>query len=165
MDIFDWGRPLRQVQTCESRDVHILGNYITVIVLLLLLKKRKINIICFHLRLIEQERCLAEGFGIFYQIWSVGGSRMESFLSIDCYWIFKVLLSVALSFLLQLLSLFCHHCYHFGYRCYHCYQCFVIIVITFGIIFLAPSNKYSTISIINQLEVGIAGGNISSLWI
>ena len=46
MDIFDWGRPLRQVQTCESRDVCILGIYITVIVLSLLLKK--INIDCFH---------------------------------------------------------------------------------------------------------------------
>ena len=43
MDIFCWGRLLRQVQTCESRDIHILGiiYYITVNVLSLLLKKRK----------------------------------------------------------------------------------------------------------------------------
>ena len=77
MNIFVRGRPLRQVQTCVSRDVHILGilYYDDCIIII---EEEKRNIDCFHLRLVQQER--AERFGNFYQIWTVGGSRMEPFL-------------------------------------------------------------------------------------
>ena len=52
MDIFVWGRPLRQVQTCESRDIHILGNLYGDCIIIIIEKRKKM----FHLRLIEQER-------------------------------------------------------------------------------------------------------------
>ena len=58
MDIFVWGRPLRQVQTCESRDVRILGNLygdcIIIIIIIIIEEKKKISV--FLLQLIIQER-------------------------------------------------------------------------------------------------------------
>ena len=55
MDIFDWGRLLRQVQTYESRHIHILGNFYGDCIIIIIEEKKK-NIVCFHLRLIERER-------------------------------------------------------------------------------------------------------------
>ena len=41
MDIFVWGRPLRQVQTCESRDIHILGNLYGDCIIIIIEEKKK----------------------------------------------------------------------------------------------------------------------------
>ena len=53
MDISIWGRLLRQVQTCESRDVHILGIIYYDDCIIIIIEEKKYM---FHLRLIGQDR-------------------------------------------------------------------------------------------------------------
>ena len=60
MDISIWGRQLRQVQTCESRDIHILG-ILYYICIIIIIEEKKINIVCFSFTINWTRKMLSRG--------------------------------------------------------------------------------------------------------
>ena len=61
MDIFVWGRPLRQVQTCESRDVYILGNLYGICIIIIIIEEEKKIKITFNFLINWTRKILSRG--------------------------------------------------------------------------------------------------------